>query len=126
LATAKNTNSKGNVGLGRAINYFTSQYRTVLLPLNDCQPYDIAIDINEAIQRVSVKTTSHKGKTGDYIICLSTRGGTSRKTKPFDITAADLLFILADNNDCWLIPTKSLTTLYSLTLNQKQDKYRVH
>lgn len=38
---------KGNIALGRAIQYFTSKGYTVLLPLNDAQDYDLAFDNGE-------------------------------------------------------------------------------
>ena len=39
-----------------AIAYYTSKGFPVLLPLNDTQKYDLAID-NQKLLRVSVKTT---------------------------------------------------------------------
>ena len=35
---------QGNLGLGRAIAYYTANCIPVLIPLNDTQKYDIAID----------------------------------------------------------------------------------
>lgn len=38
---------QGNLGLGRAIAYYTTNCIPVLIPLNDTQKYDIAIPIKE-------------------------------------------------------------------------------
>ena len=36
---------QGNLGLGKAIEYFTSQSIPVAIPLNDTQKYDIIADL---------------------------------------------------------------------------------
>ena len=53
---------QGNLGLGRAIAYYTANCVPVLIPLNDTQKYDIAID-KEGLKRVSVKTTQHQTRS---------------------------------------------------------------
>lgn len=35
---------QGNLGLGRAIAYYTAHCIPVLIPLNDTQKYDIVVD----------------------------------------------------------------------------------
>ena len=45
---------QGNIGLGKAIEYFTSNNITVAIPLNDTQKYDLIVDFNGKLQRVSV------------------------------------------------------------------------
>lgn len=37
---------QGNIGLGKAIEYFTSHGITVAIPLNDTQKYDLIADFN--------------------------------------------------------------------------------
>lgn len=39
-----NTNTKGNIALGKAISYFTEQNYTISIPLNDSQWYDLIIE----------------------------------------------------------------------------------
>ena len=60
---------QGNLGLGRAIAYYTANCIPVLIPLNDTQKYDIAID-KEGLKRVSVKTTQHQTSNGNYEVSL--------------------------------------------------------
>lgn len=45
------------MGLGRAIAYYTANCIPVLLPLNDTQKYDLVVDKDGKLLRVSVKTT---------------------------------------------------------------------
>ena len=51
---------QGNLGLGKAIEYFTSHNITVALPLNDTQSYDLIADFNGGLQRISVKTSRNQ------------------------------------------------------------------
>jgi hypothetical protein len=57
-----NSNQKGNIGVGIAISYFSSQLKTVSLPLNDSQPYDIVVEFPDGLKKVQVKTTTEKYK----------------------------------------------------------------
>lgn len=45
------------MGLGKAIEYFTSNNITIALPLNDTQKYDLIADFNGKLQRISIKTS---------------------------------------------------------------------
>ena len=47
---------QGNLGLGKAINFFISEGYIVSIPLNDTQPYDIIVDKDGKLYKVSVKT----------------------------------------------------------------------
>ena len=60
---------QGNLGFGKAIEYFTSQGITVALPLNDTQKYDLIADFNGKLQRVSVKT-SRSTRNGKSYECF--------------------------------------------------------
>ena len=50
---------QGNLGLGRAIAYYTAHCIPVLIPLNDTQKYDIVVD-KEGLKRVSDYSTLGK------------------------------------------------------------------
>ena len=43
------------MGLGKAIDFFTSHNITVAIPLNDTQGYDLVVDIKGELKRVQVK-----------------------------------------------------------------------
>ena len=59
---------QGNIGLGQAIAYYTLKGFPVMIPLNDTQKYDLVIDVNGILNRVSVKTTQFKERTGNYAV----------------------------------------------------------
>ena len=59
---------QGNVGLGRAVAYYTSNCIPVMIPLNDTQKYDLVIDEEDVLQKVQIKTTQAKSKNGYYMV----------------------------------------------------------
>lgn len=82
---------QGNLGLGRAIAY--AHCIPVLIPLNDTQKYDIVVD-KEGLKRVSVKTTQHQVKSGNYEVLLKNCGGSSGDSRHFD--NCDVVVITGD------------------------------
>lgn len=120
----KNTKKQGDMGLGVAISYFTSQGYTVGIPLTDSQDYDLIVDIKNDLKRVQVKTCSYKRK--DYEVNLSIKGGnrTSQgKIKCFNNTKCDYVFIVTEKLEKYLIPSKKLTAKHNLALGAKYQKY---
>lgn len=120
---------KGNIALGRAIQYFTSKGYTVLLPLNDAQDYDLAFDNGEKIQTVQIKYTSQKLSSGNYwfklIVCghLDKNGNNYEKIPNY--TKIDYYFITTELKDDYLIPTIDICNKKSYTLNNNSEKYKV-
>ena len=86
-----NSQSQGNVGMGQAIAYYTQKGYTVSIPLNDCQEYDLVVEYPDGLKKVQVKTTKHKGKSGNYIVNLRTMSGYKDKYT-FKIGTYDILF----------------------------------
>lgn len=127
---------QGNMGLGKAIEFFTSHGVTVALPLNDTQGYDLIVDIHGKLSRVQVKTGRYsKGNDGKYLIGLKTAGGNSYYSgsesnysiKQFDNTKSDLLFIYTADEKMYLIPTSEVTSVSAITVGiEKTKKYEVH
>lgn len=120
----KNTKKQGDMGLGVAINYFTSQGYTVGVPLTDSQDYDLMIDDGNRLSRVQVKTCSYKRRS--YEVNLSIKGGnrTSKGTlKRFDGTRCDYVFIVTITNEKYLIPCSDLAVECNLVLGPKYNKY---
>ena len=117
---------QGNVGLGMAIAYYTSNCIPVLIPLNDTQKYDLVVDKNGELMRVSVKTTQFKDKN-NYQVLLKKCGGSSGKAhvKTFDNTSCDILFVFTKQGTMYEIPTNKINVKTSLTLNKNFDKYIV-
>ncbi len=118
---------KGNYGLGIAIAYFTSHGYIVSIPLNDTQDYDLIVDKNNCIQKVQVKSTSCKTKYGIYQVALKSCGGTKGKTyKTLIYTNVDLLFIVTDQMDSFLIPLDTIKNKSTLNLCEKYSMYKVY
>ena len=119
---------QGNIGLGKAINYFTSHNYTVALPLNDTQKYDLIVDINNKLQRVSVKTSRYSNEYGSYEVMLKNAGGTSKgsKIRLFDNTSCDYVFIYTANNDLYLIPSNKIDAKNSIKVGKKYIEYKVY
>ena len=112
----KNTRKQGDVGMGVAI------------PLTDSQDYDLIVEIDTQLYKVQVKTTRHQAPNGNYMVELRTKGGnrSGKETiKNFQDKDSDLLFIVANNEDTWLISTKELELINSITLGNKYKQYKL-
>ena len=118
---------QGNLGFGKAIEYFTSQGITVALPLNDTQKYDLIADFNGKLQRVSVKTSRFTRNGKSYDVLLKNCGGTSKgsKIRPFDNSACDYVFIVTAADKYYLIPAENITATNSLAVGIKYTEYEV-
>ncbi len=125
--TSNYKSHQGNVGLGRAIAYYTAKCIPIMLPLNDTQKYDLVIDRDDKLFRVSVKTTQYKKTSGNYEVLLKNCGGSSgtSKTRLFDNTSCDILFILTVEGVMYEIPSNMVDVKNTLTLSNKWDKYIV-
>lgn len=125
--TSNYKSHQGNVGLGRAIAYYTANCIPVLLPLNDTQKYDLAID-KDGLQRVSIKTAQFKNKAGNYEVLLKNCGGSSgnSKTRYFDNSTCDILFVVTIEGTMYEIPSQCVKVKNSLTLTSDWNKYIVN
>lgn len=125
--TSNYKSHQGNVGLGRAIAYYTVNCIPVLLPLNDTQKYDLAVDIG-GLQRVSIKTTQFKNKASNYAVLLKNCGGSSgnNKIRYFDNSTCDILFVVTIEGTMYEIPSQDIKVKNSLTLTSDWDKYIVN
>ncbi len=124
LSGRKNTNTQGNIGLADAIAYFVKHEYVVSIPLNDTQPYDLVIDKDGKLERVSVKTSTSKAGGKSYKVKLSTSSW-GRNHKPLDKTKIDKLFVLTESEDRYVIPVSDLTGETEITLGKKYDNYIV-
>ena len=115
------------MGLSKAIDYFTSHQITIALPMNDTQKYDLIVDFNGKLQRVSVKTSRSKAPSGGWKVGLRNTGGSSGKSKarPFDKNSCDYLFVLTGNNKLYLIPSKAIDAINSIIVGNKYTEYEV-
>jgi hypothetical protein len=118
---------QGNVGLGKAIEYFTSKAIPVSIPLNDTQKYDLIVDIDNKLYRISVKTSTQVNEHGSYVVQLRNCGGSSGKSKVrlFDNTSCDYIFVLTSNNKTYLIPSNIIAAINSIVIGKKYIEYEV-
>lgn len=117
---------QGNIGLGRAIAYYTSKGIPVMLPLNDSQKYDLVVD-DSTLKRVSIKTTRFKDKRGNFIVQLknTTLGSSHNTIRRFDNKSSDILFVLTRDLVMYEIPTCEIKSTCTLTLSKDYDRYKV-
>jgi hypothetical protein len=120
---------QGNIGLGKAIEYFTSHQIPVSLPLNDTQSYDLVADFHGKLQRVQTKTSRYSETDGkSYMVQLKNTGGNKTGTTrivPFDNTSCDYVFIYTGANKTYLIPSDRINTTNSITVGVKYSEYEV-
>lgn len=119
---------QGNVGLGMAIAYYTSKCIPVMIPLNDTQKYDLVVDLNGELKKVSVKTTQGLNKSSKhFVVQLKNTGGSSgnNKIRNFNNTDCDIVFVLTINQTMYQIPSEEIKVHTSLVLTEEYDKYIV-
>lgn len=118
---------QGLIGVGDAIHWFIVNGYCVSIPVNDSQPYDLVVDGGERLERVQVKTTTCRSPAGRFIVQLETRGGNQsfNSGKKFDPAAADLLYVLTDDSERYVIPTKAIAARSGLTLGPRLHDFRV-
>ena len=102
--------SQGNLGEARAIYELTKLGYVVSKPLNVNNKYDFVVDDGKSLHKVSVKTSYNKTKSGGYEVAIRTSGGNSSKNniKLRLQGDFDMLFVMLDNDDCYLIPESHL------------------
>ena len=127
MLVQRNSRKQGDVGLGRAIAYFTKLGQTVAIPLTDSQHYDLIVDNGAVLLRVQVKTTRHKADNGSYEVGLRTSGGnkSGNTINYFDNKSSDILFVLAEDGTEWVIPTSDVEARHGIVLGSKYDKHRI-
>ena len=124
----RNPRLQGLIGLGAAIDWFTRHGYFVAIPLNDSQAWDLIVeDAAGVVSRVQVKTTTCQNSRGRYVVAMVTSGGNQSfaTRRPFDPTRSELLFILTDQQDIYVVPCERVDGRSSLTLGAKYDRYRV-
>lgn len=116
---------KGRVGLAAAIGYFGMNGYTVSIPLNDTQDYDLLVDDNERILKISVKATSQRSPYGVSIVNLRNMGGTNGAVYGREKDKSnDYVFIINELEEKWLLPKEVLTS-NSINLGEKYNQYKL-
>ena len=122
-----NSKRKGNLAVGEAIAYFISKGMTVLIPVSDCDKYDLVIDDGNGgrgLKKIQCKYSSSQEPSGAYIVDLSTYGG--YKTKTYHIRYKqgdfDFLFIYCSNKEKYLIPVRKVLGKSKISVGKKSWK----
>lgn len=95
------------------------------LPMTDSQDYDLVVDMY-GLKRIQVKTTRQK-RLDKYVVGLRTLGGNRSwkgTVKFIDRDKVELLFVVTEEQVCYLIPTNKLPAS-TLVLGSKYDEYVV-
>lgn len=119
---------QGNMGLSKAIDYFTSHQIPISIPMNDTQKYDLVIDLNNELKKVQVKTSRYQAKSGGYEVQLKNSGGAVKnyKIRLFDNNSCDYLFILTGADKLYLIPSNIITAKNSIVVGgNRYNEYEV-
>jgi hypothetical protein len=121
-----NPREQGLIGFTDAVAYFGGLGWGLSIPLIDSQPYDLVADDGRSLHRVQVKTTTRRSPYGNFIVSLATRGGNQsfHTSKDFDPSACDLLYVLTDDRERYLIPTSQIRSRTSLHLGARMRPFR--
>ncbi len=116
----------GNAGLGIAIAYLSRIGVDVAIPLTDTQRYDLIVVHEKGLERVQVKTTTMKDR-GPFVVHLRTIGGNKSqvKTRPFDPSDYEWLFVVCGDATAYMIPTTEITARQSLSLGRRYEAFRL-
>lgn len=124
---SRNTKTQGVIGLGAAIAWFTSHGYVVSIPLSDSQRYDLVVELDGRLSRVQVKTSRY-ARDGVFHVQLATRGGNRSwdgVEKKFGPSDAELLFVVTELGERYLIPTSLLKCKTKLALSNNYRKFIV-
>lgn len=120
-----NTKQKGNIAMAEAIRYFTIKGYVVLIPLNDSQKYDLAVEIDNLLFKVECKYTTYKSPSGNYQLDLRSSGGTKGSTyHKLSNEDCDYIFLTTSDLNSYLIPMLDIENQTTLSINDKiKQKY---
>jgi hypothetical protein len=119
---------QGDVGVAKAIFYYTASGYTVSIPNTDNSRYDLVVEKKGKFSRVQVKTTTYKSEYGIYQAALKTSGGNRTgkgKVSYISSSEIDLLFVLTETGTMYEIPVNILKSKSSVSLGRKFDNYMV-
>ena len=121
-----NPRHQGEIGLSDAIGWFGRRGLTVSVPLADNQAYDLIVDVDGALAKVQVKTATGVSPHGRYVAKLATAGGNQsfHTRKDFDPALSDVLFVLTNGGDRYVIPSATVTAKASINLGNKWEARR--
>lgn len=124
-----NPREQGAIGLAQAVAWFTRNGYEVSLPISEAQRYDLVVeDEHGDLKKVEVKTTTHRNVRGRFVAQIKTCGGNQSwngTVKRFDPDEVDILYVLTDSWDEYVIPTDHVRATTALTLGADLAPFRV-
>ena len=122
-----NTKQQGDIGVAKAIFYYTASGYIVSIPNTDNSKYDLVVDKLGTIYRVQVKTTTYKTEYGIYQAALKTMGGNRSGQKISNMSSdnIDLVFILTEEGSMYEIPATNIGSGASINLGKDKSIYLV-
>ena len=123
-----NSKQQGDIGVSKAIYYYTAKEYIVSFPLTDNSKYDLIVDKNGILFRVQAKTTTYKTEYGVYQVMLKTFGGNqswSGEVSKISSNNVDLVFIVSEDGNMYEFPSKYLNGRSTINLGKDKEKYRV-
>lgn len=123
----QNPRWQGEIGLTDAIGFFGRREMVVSIPLADNQGYDLVVEWRRQLLKVQVKTTTHRTQRGRFAVMLATAGGNQsfNTVKPFEATEVDLVYVLTNDGDRYVIPASAITARRTLCLGLKWESFRI-
>ena len=118
-----NAKMKGNIALGKCIEFGTSKSYIISLPLNDAQDYDLIFDIEGKLNKVQVKYTGSKQSSGKYYVDTRVRGHNNYVKE--NVEEVDYYFITTESLEKYFIPYKIIKGKQTFTLNDAFKEYLV-
>jgi hypothetical protein len=118
---------QGLLGVTDAIAWFGAAGYVVSVPLLDTQPYDLVVDGPRGLERIQVKTTTHRGRSGRFVVQLCTRGGnrSGTTTRHLEPASVERVYVLTDLRDRYLIPADRISARAAMTLGPSWDGFRL-
>ena len=112
------TKDKGDLAAAQAIAHFVSSGYEVSLPIGDRKPYDMIIELDNALFKVQVKYAGFYSGSKRFKAALRTMGGNRSfsTVKKYTATDFDLLFVYTENGRKFLFPWKDIENRNSISV----------
>jgi hypothetical protein len=128
-----NRRQQGDLGELSAMEWLASKGAAVLIPFGHSPDYDLVADVDGALLRIQVKTSTYDRATPSgkarHVVALRTSGGNqswNRVVKKLDPSKFDYLFALTGEGRRWFIPAAALGTVTAIQLGgTKYAEYEV-
>lgn len=122
---------QGDIGVAAAVLYYTKNQKClcVSLPTTQHCRYDLVVDLQDkGLNRVQVKTSTYKSKSGFYEVQLRTNGAnytTKQNTKRLSSAECDLVFIMTGDGNMYEVPIELLAGRATVTMSKKFVNFHI-